>query len=248
MAEAAAAPLAIAGVQGGWFVVQKFRHSHPKYRLHKWELKVAKAMEGVQRQSSKIPPVDLKDLLQQHALWETKTCCFRTELKNKQMGLLNWKAWIGQSSKEIWVMAKNVERLAIRTSAAAVRDDLQCFAFHSTDQTERCHLCAVQETASALTSPQSEPRCRPQQEPLTAVCLTHDHDLDSSHPGFYVNVQVGPFSTRPEPGQSPMNLCVEVTRKIDHGPLQCHTPLASPHEILQLSADPSPSSPAGANL
>jgi hypothetical protein len=33
MAEAAAGPLAIAGAQGSWFVVQKLRRSRPKCRL-----------------------------------------------------------------------------------------------------------------------------------------------------------------------------------------------------------------------
>jgi hypothetical protein len=69
MAEALAAPLAIAGVQGGWFVIRKLRHSRPKYRLQKWEDKVAKALKGVDKIHSRIKPSDMEDLMHRHSLY-----------------------------------------------------------------------------------------------------------------------------------------------------------------------------------
>lgn len=67
MAEAVAAPLGIATVQGSWFLVKKIRDSHPKRRLQKWEEKVAKALQGVDGEYLKIKPSDLEKLMQKHA-------------------------------------------------------------------------------------------------------------------------------------------------------------------------------------
>ena len=69
MAEAAAGPLAIAGAQGSWFVVQKLRRFRPKCRLQKWEDKVARALEGVQKQHSIIKQSEMMELMQAHTMY-----------------------------------------------------------------------------------------------------------------------------------------------------------------------------------
>ena len=69
MAEAVAAPVAIAGVNGGWAIFKKLRHSHPKCQLKRWEDKVATALERVQKQQSMIKPSAMRDLMQQHAMY-----------------------------------------------------------------------------------------------------------------------------------------------------------------------------------
>ena len=70
MAEAIAAPLAIAGAQGGWAIAKKICHSHcPKCQLKKWEDRIAEALEKVQKQHLMIKPKDMKELMQQHEMY-----------------------------------------------------------------------------------------------------------------------------------------------------------------------------------
>ena len=129
MAEAAVAPLTIAGAQGTWFVVQKIRRSHPKYRLRKWEDRVDRALEKVQKQHLRIQSSDMAELMQENAMyylsipliaprseysfilsWARMAGRFKTDLENKKMGLFAWRARIGH--KEMWNVAKDVERRA----------------------------------------------------------------------------------------------------------------------------------------
>lgn len=69
MAEAGAVPLAIAGSQGCWFVVQKLRQRRPKYRLQKWEDRVNEAMAVVKKERSGVNPNDMKTLLTHYSMY-----------------------------------------------------------------------------------------------------------------------------------------------------------------------------------
>ena len=128
MAEAIAPPLAIAGIQGAWFILEKFRHSRPKCRLQKWEGKVAKALERVDKLHSKINPSDVEKLMQRYTQyyfapsqpldsnifflrWEIAAEELRTELEEENTGAFkNWKTWT--RGKQALEMAKGVEHLA----------------------------------------------------------------------------------------------------------------------------------------
>jgi hypothetical protein len=69
MAEpAVATTLGLAAFQGSRFVIQQYRGSRPKNRLRKWEDKVAKALEKVDAQRSKVNLDDLENLMEENAL------------------------------------------------------------------------------------------------------------------------------------------------------------------------------------
>ena len=68
MAEAVAAPLAIATVQWSFAAVRKFRSAHPKRRLDKWKGRVKKALKEIDEQQLKIKPSDMVMVLEAHAM------------------------------------------------------------------------------------------------------------------------------------------------------------------------------------
>jgi hypothetical protein len=166
------------------------------------------------------------------------------------MGFCDWKAWMSRSGKQVWSVAKKVELLAKvssrsasraylpdeihqRTSSAALTSHLRCEAFHQTNQSEQCYLCARRRGAAAPSSSESEPQVKPRAEQEQSVSFPTTQTAPQG-PTFYINVQIG-SGYQPENGQSPV--IIYVTPILSAEPSPPDTPSeTSPTDITSSSS------------